>query len=649
MYIHHDCETYSTLDLKVVGAYRYAEDPSTEVLIWCYALGDGTVRTWLPWKHRAMPPELVAAARRGNLFCAHNAMFERAIWEGVLRRNHGAPPTRPEQWVCTAVLAAQAALPRKLEGAGAAIGVKNQKDTENGKLTKVFCQPRKPTKADPSTRVLPTDRPDDFNRFITYCQQDVRSERDLHNRLPPLPDHEQKLYALDLTINERGLPIDIPFVQKARPIVMQLGGWATQRSLEITGGIKPTQVAKLRQWVFDQGLEVNNLQRATLEPHLVDPKVPAHVRELLDIRLEAGIVSTKKFDAMLRVCSPADHRARGTILFYGAHTGRWSGKLIQPHNFKRGTLKPHEQEHVYIALEHGDAELLLRLWDNPITAVSMCMRGFIKAPDGRTLYVVDYTAIEARVLAWLAGEAWLLAAFAKGLDVYKLMAAKLYATTIEAVTSEQRRIAKNLVLGCGYQLGAKNFVAYCARAGVYVTEEFSSKAVGSYRAENKMIVRSWYDCERAAIAAVQDGKPVRWSCVTFAVQDRWLTIRLPSGRCLYYLDPKVSVVMAFDKPKLQLTFREEYNGQMYRNSTYGGKLIENIVQAIARDLLANGMLQAEEHGYPIVGTVHDEIINENDGHGSIKEFEHVVCKLPAWAKGVPMGAEGFETVRYRKG
>jgi DNA polymerase len=420
----------------------------------------------------------------------------------------------------------------------------------------------------------------------------------------------------------------------------------------LTDGITPTQVAKLRDWVNDQlpeTLYLPNLQKTTVERTVIHPDCPDTVREALEIRMEAGLVSHKKFYAMQRVCSPADHRARGTILFYGAHTGRKSGKLIQPHNFKRGVLKPHQIADVFTALQHGDADLMLRLWPNPMEAISMVMRGFIRALPGRILRVVDYAAIEARVLAWVAGEQWLLDAFMRGVDIYKLMACKLWSIAIEEVSSEQRRIAKNLVLGCGYQLGGKKFVEYCARAGVYIEEPFAIDAVRTYRAENKMIVRSWYDVENAAIAAVQTGRVVRWRMLEFEVQDRWLTIRLPSGRRLYYLDPKVITAMAFGKPKLQLTFKEEYNGQMLRTSTYGGKLIENIVQGIAFDLMANGEELADAEGYAPIGTVHDEIITETDeDEGDIHTLEQVVCRIPPWAKGCPVGAEGFDTVRYRK-
>lgn len=659
MVVHLDFETYSLLDVRDVGAYRYAEDPSTEVLICCYAINAGPVHTWYPFKHREVPSDLAHAVKAGALLGAHNAQFERAVWQLVLVRRHGAPTTQRTQWRCTAVLAAQAGLPRSLDNATTAIDSPHRKNKDGAKLIRIFCAPRKPTKNDPRTRVRPEDRPEEFKLFAAYCRDDVEAERSLYHRLPHLSDAEQRLFTLDMKINERGLPVDIAMVKRALPIVEDLGRWIADRCLEITDGIKPTMVAKIKDWVNSvPGLPypLPNLQRPTLEDAVIHPDMPEHVRELLYIRMEAGLVSHKKFYSMMRVCSPRDGRARGTIMFYGAHTGRWSGKLIQPHNFKRGNwpnkaAQALDYQCMFDAFEYGDADLVLRVWQDPISAISMCMRGFIKAPPDKLLRVVDYAAIEARVLAWIAGEQWLIQAFNRGVDVYKLMATFLYNVRIEDVTSEQRRISKNLVLGCGYQLGATKFVEYCARAGAYVTDEQSAEAVGTYRAKNRMIVRLWYDIERSMISAVQTGRRVQCGYIGFEVVDDWLTVILPSGRRLYYLHPSVQIVMAYGKPKPQLSFKEEFRGGMYRTTTYGGKMVENIVQGIARDLMANGMEQAEDNGYPIIGTVHDEEINEGepgDG-GSVKDLERLVCVLPDWARGCPIGAEGFETVRYRKG
>jgi DNA polymerase len=651
--VHIDFETFSRLDIKTTGAYRYAEDASTEILICCYAIGNGEVRTWLPREQPQIPHDLAEAVRKGARMFAHNAQFERAIWQCIVVRRHGGPRTTVKQWRCTAVLSSQAGLPRALEKACIAVGTDHRKDKEGTRLIRMFCQPRKPTKKDPRTRIYPAHEPGEFRKFINYCRDDVLAERDLHRVLPPLCPQDVSLFALDFTINERGLPFDTDMVVAAIPVVEQLQAMAVQRVEELTGGIAPTQVEKLRAWLSDHGCDVPNLQKETLNRAVIDPALNEEVREVIRLRLEAGLVSTKKLYAMRRVCSPRDGRARGTIMFYGAHTGRWSGKLIQPHNFTRGRLKPKQQLLVFEALAKMTADMFACIWDQPISVISQCMRGFIKAHKGKRLLVVDYAAIEARVLAWLAQERWLLEAFMRGEDVYKIMASMVFGIPVEQIAKDgpERFIGKQLTLGCGYQLGGDRFVEYCAATGTHIEPEAAHRYVKTYRAKNPRIKQYWYDTERAAIAAVQTGQRTNVRNVGFEVVGRWLTVILPSGRRLYYLDPKVQPVMKFGEPSLQLTYKtENLAGQMVRIATYGGKLVENIVQAVARDFMANGMRQAEARGYPIIGTVHDELISERpEGEGTVEELEHAVCVLPDWGTGCPINAEGFETHRYRKG
>lgn len=330
-----------------------------------------------------------------------------------------------------------------------------------------------------------------------------------------------------------------------------------------------------------------------------------------------------------------------------------SGKGIQPHNFIRGTLKYDEQLRVLSLLEHADHEIFTILYEWPISRIAQCMRGFITAKPGKILRVVDYSSIEARVLAWLANELRVLQIYIDGLDVYKVMAASVYSTTYDGVTSEQRRIGKNLVLGCGYGLGGAKFVSYSEAAGVEIEEKFAKDAVKKYRQDHPNIVRFWGEVERAAISAVSRKRtrdnPVVLRNLKFFVEDFWFCIQLPSGRCLRYFKPRVVPVEKFGEPALQLQYRTEVRGRLYPESTYGGKLVENITQAVARDLLVNGMFAAEAAGFPVFGTVHDEIITETEMEfGSHKELEAIVCQLPPWAKGLPVAAEGFSSERYRK-
>lgn len=698
--LHIDFETFSYAPLRTCGAYRYAVDPTTEILCCCWASGNQEVETWVPcitleqakalgmqqvtdytesyvvdrgsnvvstrrmkaWHFgKKVPKPLADSIARGDTIIAHNAQFERAILQAVVHRRHGGPRTKVRQFACTAARSAAAGLPRSLEGAGNALGTTAQKDVEGAKLLKVFAMPRKPTKADKRTRILPTEQHHDFIRLVEYCQQDVRTERDVDAVVPHLNDLEQQVFWFDMQINERGLLIDIPLVEKASAVVAHLEKEIVHEveklttSTEYPTGIRPTQVAKMLGVFQSMGVHLENMQADHVRKYMKNnlPHLSEKAKRLLFLRMEAGKSSTKKFASMRAFCS-GDHRARGTLLFYGAHTGRWSGKGVQPHNFIRGKLKYAEQLRIFELLGHGDHEVMQILYEWPITAISSCMRGFIRAAPGKILRVVDYSAIEARVLAWMAQETEVLKAYIAGLDVYKVMASKLYNVPYEEVSDEQRRIGKNLVLGCGYGLGGAKFVLYSEKAGVEISEEFAKAAVKTYRNGHRNIVRFWGDVERCAIQAVREQRtqerPVVLRNLRFFMERQWLCVRLPSGRSLRYFRPKVVPVEKFGEPALQLCYKTEFRGQLITESTYGGKLVENIIQAIARDVLVHGMLSAERAGYSVIGTVHDEIVTEVPfNHGSVKELEHIVCQLPQWASGLPIGAEGFESERYRKG
>ncbi len=651
--VHLDFETYCDIDIRKVGSYRYARHPSCEVLIASYwlpgmdpDLDDPLV--WLPHEE-PMPVDLRDAARK-ETFWAHNAMFERGIWHYVLHKRHGAPDIPPERWRCTAMLAAANGLGRQLNVALRQLGTGVEKDPEGERLIKIFCKPRKPTKKDPRTRILPGDNPKDFKRFIEYCQQDVRGEMELHDKLLPLHPREEQFYALDLRMNERGLPIDLPLVQKARLVLSVLEKEIADRVAQLTGGIKATQAAKLKDWFAEHGLDLENLQAQTIRDVLAQAAdLSGDLREMLALRVEAGKASTKKLISMEACADPDDWVIQGTLLIHGAHTGRYAGRLIQPQNFIRGTLKEKAQAMVFALLDSADPDLFRVLYEWPIDVISQCMRGFIKAPPGYRFVVVDYTAIEARVLAWVAGERKVLAAYFQGVDVYKMMASSLFGIPISKVSSEQRRLAKNLVLGCGYSLGGPKFVDYCANMGVTIDPDFAKVAVKKYREDHPNIVKSWSLVEDAWVRACAGEKVRALRCVFYKKQD-WLCVRLPSGREIRYHRPKALPVERWGRPAHDLSYATDFHGKLIREKTYGGKLVENIVQAIARDVMREGMFEAEEAGYPVLGTVHDELITlRKDGEGSAKELEKIVCTLADWTEGIPLNSEGFECYRYRKG
>jgi DNA polymerase len=649
---HLDFETYSDVSIKKVGGHRYCRHASTEALICCYQLPDDhEVQTWLP--RTEPPPEaLLEWVRDGGKLGAHNAAFERLVWRHVLPRMFPGqiPPAADSQWVCTAAKAAASGLPRSLDKALKALGSTVEKDLEGSKLMKVFCQPRKPTKKDTRTRILP-EQDERFQRFVAYCAQDVRGEAELHHSLPDLIPRERRMFILDMVMNDRGLPIDLPLVEKTLTVVQALERNIAARVQALTGGVRATQVQKMLDFFTERGVELENLRAETVRQTLGGKGLDRATRELLELRVEAGRASTKKLIAMQQCADPVDHAVQGGFLFHGAHTGRYAGRLIQPQNFVRGLLKDHQRETVFALLEHADPDLFLLLYDAPIDVISQCMRGFIRAPEGHEFAVVDYTAIEARVLAWLCGEEKMLEAYRQGVDVYKLMAVKLYKLRdISDVTDEQRRISKNLVLGCGYQLGGVKFVDYAANAGVRITEEFAKSAVRTYRDDVPNIVKSWGEVERLASQAIRyPGTVQRGLKCSFYMREHWLCIKLPSGREIRYPYARAVPVERWGRPAWEISFRTEIKGQFLREKTYGGKLIENIVQAIARDVMMEGMLAAETNGYPVLGTVHDELISlRKRGTTKLKELEKLVCTIPAWGNGIPLAAKGFICERYRK-
>lgn len=655
---HLDFETYSECDIRKAGAYRYARHHTTEVLIACYWLPGmdkdlDAPRVWLP-RVQAIPADLLAAVKDKRVaFYAHNAQFERANWRWALRRMHPKVPDIPvERWRCTAVIAASNGLARGLEGALEMLGTGVVKDPEGKRLIKIFCMPRKPTKANPARRILPEDAPADFRKFVRYCQRDVFGEMELHEHLPDLEPRELEFFHLDMRMNERGLPIDLPLVEKTQRTLRHLELAIADEVTTLTGGIRATQGVKLLAFLAEQGLDLENLQAQTVRDVLKQADhLPDDIKRLLALRIEAGKASTKKLASMLACADPDDHVVQGGFLFHGAHTGRYSGRLIQPQNFIRGNLKPHQQVVVFDLLNMADAELLQMLYEWPIDTVSQCMRGFIRAPAGWRFVVVDYAAIEARVLAWVAGELKVLQAYRDGVDVYKLMASRLFGVPIEAVTSEQRRLGKNLVLGCGYSLGGDRFVEYCAGLGQHVEPAFARKAVKLYRTEHPAIVQSWKNVEVAFAQAVRNpGEVYEAAKCEFFMRSHWLCVRLPSGREVRYYKPKATPTERYGKPSYSLSFLTDYHGKPARENTYGGKIIENIVQGIARDVMREGTFSAEEAGYPVVGTVHDELLTlRRLGEGSVHDLEQVVCQPKPWMRGLPLSSEGFECERYRKG
>lgn len=561
-------------------------------------------------------------------------------------RKYGWPSLPIKRFKCTAVMAASADLPRSLDGATTAARVQHRKDPRGKRLVRQFCMPRKPTKNDSRTRVMPDDDPVAFDELLEYCAADVEAERALAKALPPLPASEWSNYWLNVFINENGIPLDMELLNAASKVTTELEGKIHARTLELTDGLKPTQRDKMISWFESQGVIMQNLQADTVRSSIKNLSLAPDVKELLELRIEASRASTKKIVSM-RACANTDGRVRGGHLFYGAHSGRDSGRLIQPQNFIRGHSKPAIIDPIRDALRTGDAAWFRALFaPNPMETVASIMRSFIAADEGKMLYIVDYSQIEARVLDWLSNNVDGLARWRSGIDPYKLMAALIYDIPIEQVTDEQRRIGKNAVLGAGYSMSSNAFREYCAGLGITIDDETAELAIGTYREVNAPIVQYWADVEQCAKAAIlSPGEVIKLRHVSFQMVKHWLTIKLPSGRRLWYPHARVTAQRT-RYGKVRQTI--EYTSPHGPRTTYGGKLVENIDQAISRDMLMTGMVNGYKAGFTPVMKVHDEGVFHDDEGKDLKVLERAMCTIPAWLDGCPIEAKGFVTKYYRK-
>lgn len=671
--LHLDFETRSEVDITRSGAWRYSVDDSTSVLCLSYWLNPKRPPSlWLP----GMPPpqDLFDAIQRRELCYAHNAFFERVIWRNVCVRKMGWPAVPNALWRCTAAVAAAHALPRRLGQVNLALGLPHdvQKDSDGIRLIGALCKPKARTKEEIRNGV--TERrwnndPVKLNRLYNYCKQDVRAEAALSQRLSPLNPFELRVWQADQRINERGVYVDTQAISRFREIVSKYERDQNAQLRKITQGKvkKATELDKLFTWLIDDlVLEVNNLDKAavntlltcgwwTIEPH--------HI-EALEIRKSLGKASVAKLRAMERAVDPRDSRIRDTLMYHGAATGRWAGKIVQFQNVPRGKLSVDEIHQVIEYIKKPDAALdNMPVFADPMDIASSCLRSLVTAPPGRELIAADYSAIEARGVCWLADDLTGLAEFTGDRDVYKIMSSRIYDIPYEAVDDkEQRHLGKGTVLGCGYQMGIDKFRRTCVANGLHIDEKMAEKAVHAYRTARSKVVAMWWNQNQAAVDVVTKKKTeaicgkVRWF-----LEGDFLFCELPSKRRLAYYKPRFEKARASwskdDEGKTDWVEAVTYMGvngytkKWERMSTYGGKLVENITQAVCRDIIAEAIVRIEEGPYPydIVLSVHDELVAEVDeDKGSLDEFIGLLTQLPKWAEGFPIKAEGWRGKRYRK-
>jgi DNA polymerase len=647
-----DWETRSVCDLKAHGLAIYAADPTTDILCGAWAFEGEEPVSWLPGQ--PCPPRLRAHIEAGGILRAWNAAFELAIWNAVAVPRHGFPPLKSEQVQCVMAEAYAQGLPGALENAAPALGVEQRKD-DKGK--RVMLQLSKPKKILDDGTVVWWEDAAKFEIVRLYNLQDVRTEMACGARLIRLSPDEQALWLLDQQINARGIQVDREAIDAAIELVTSEKARLDQAMRDITGNVVAgcTDVAQLTNWLRYRGVKVESVAKADVVA-LLDGDLPDDCRTALKLRQEAAKSSTAKLTAM-RDRAGADGRMRGLFQYHGAATGRWAGRGPQPHNFPRPTIL-HEQAEIEDVIAHfGEPEYLRVFYGDPMPLVADCMRGMIVAAPGHTLICCDYSNIEGRVLAWLAGEEWKLDAFrdfdaGTGPDLYLLAYAKGFRCSVEEA-KPFRQVGKVMELALGYGGGVGAFQTMARGYGVKVTDARADELKHAWRGAHAKVVQFWADLERAAIRAVTDGGVHRVGPIAFKVKGSFLWCQLPSKRVLCYPYPQLQdKETPWGKTVQQLTYMS-VNGvtrKWERCATYGGSLAENVTQAVARDILVAGMRACEAAGYPVVMHVHDEIVAEVplSADLSVDKMSTLMSNAPHWATGLPIAATGWIGRRYRK-
>lgn len=656
--LHVDFETYSEADLKVIGPWAYSKHSSTEVLMMAWAINDTVPVMWLP--SEKVPQWHANLEYLGKhvefQIRAWNDFFELCIMRNVLKWT--IPP--PKYWADTSAKAAALALPRGLDQCGVALGLGKEaaKDIAGKNLIQIFSKPKvsmKKATRGQLIRTRPEDEPELFEKFKKYCIHDVIAERNIDKLLPELQPRTRKLWELDRIINLRGVHFDMPAVKNAIITRDKAREKAIKKVSDHTSGLLENICSRDQFLEYMEYIDcsLENAQKEYLKrqvKELEEKPENEEAIEIIKLRLEVTRSSLAKYDKLTRIIDETN-RGYGLLRFHGASTGRWSGNLFQPQNLPRKTLDLPDL--CIDILEYQDPEAVELLFDNCLRAISYCLRGMITASPGNRLIVSDFSQIESRILAWLAGDIDKLEAYKKKLDIYKINASAAFKIGYDDVTKEQRQIGKVIELACGYQGALGAFQEFAKVYGVVIPDEEAKKLINNWRKKNPKITSYWTNIEALAVKAVaESGTLQRIKNVGFKVvgsgNTSFLFCILPSGRYIAYHRPRL-IESKFDRYQVEYMGINSMTKKYTRQRTYGGKLVENITQATAMDCMADKMLEIEEAGYPLVLTVHDELVSDTpNGQGSIEDFNNIMEIIPNWAEGLPIAADGYEARRYKK-
>jgi len=639
-----DLETYSSVELGKSGVYKYVESPDFEILLFGYSVDGGDIKVIDLVSGETLPAEIKSALTDPSIIkWAFNAQFERIClskWLGLSNSQY----LNPESWRCTMVRSAYMGLPLSLESSGVVLGLEKQKLSEGKDLIRYFCKPCPPTATNGGRmRNLPTHSPDKWSEFKFYNLRDVEAETAIQKRLTkfPVPEEVWNEYHLDQKINDRGVSLDMSFVRQAIKMDTRSRKELIQKMKTLTELDNPNSVSQMKKWLSDQGLETDSLgKKAVLE---LIQTAPSALREVLELRQSLAKSSVRKYSAMENaVC--VDGRARGMFQFYGANrTGRWAGRIIQLQNLPQNHLPDLEQARSLV--RSGNFDALELLYDSIPEVLSELIRTAFIPTNGRKFIVADFSAIEARVIAWLAGEKWRQDVFESGGDIYCASASQMFRVPVEkhGVNGHLRQKGKiaELALGYGGSVGALKAMGALEMG---LDEDELHPLVAAWRSANQNIVRLWWDVDKAAKKCVKERTVTETHGIRFSYQSGMLFIILPSGRRLCYVKPRIGI----NQFGSDCITYEGVGGtkKWERIESYGPKLVENIVQATSRDLLCYSMQALKDHS--IVMHVHDEIVIEADLETSLETICNQMSHTPPWAKGLLMQADGYETNFYKK-